>query len=132
MVKVMAFGTFDILHPGHEFFLRQAKNLGDFLTVVIGRDSTVALVKGKPPRHNELKRLSGVVGLNIANEVILGGLDDKYQVIVNVEPDIIALGYDQTYFIEELKKKFANKIKIIKVPAFKPELYKSSKLQSGF
>ena len=42
----MAFGTFDLLHPGHEHFLKQAKRYGD-LIVVIARDNTVLKVKGK-------------------------------------------------------------------------------------
>ena len=46
MIKVLVFGTFDIIHPGHVFFLNQAKKLGDFLCVVVSRDETV----------NELKR----------------------------------------------------------------------------
>ena len=41
MKKVLVFGTFDGLHEGHKDFLRQAKQYGDHLTVVVGRDSTV-------------------------------------------------------------------------------------------
>jgi len=48
LVKVLAFGTFDILHPGHEFYLKEAKKHGDILDVVVARDSTVEKIKGKP------------------------------------------------------------------------------------
>ena len=47
MKTVMAFGTFDLMHPGHEYFLRQAKKRGDYLIAVIARDSTVKKLKGK-------------------------------------------------------------------------------------
>ena len=43
--KVMVFGTFDIFHKGHENFLKQAKKLGDCLTVVVARDETVLKFK---------------------------------------------------------------------------------------
>lgn len=44
MKKVMATGTFDLLHPGHGIYLNEAKKLGGEdakLYVVIARDSTV-------------------------------------------------------------------------------------------
>ena len=39
--KVLAFGTFDILHNGHSFALKTAKKLGDHLTVILARDATI-------------------------------------------------------------------------------------------
>ena len=48
----MAFGTFDLLHPGHINFLNQAKKHGQ-LIIVIARDKTVKEVKGKLPQHKE-------------------------------------------------------------------------------
>lgn len=43
-MKVMATGTFDILHPGHGVYLEESKKLGGEnakLYVVVARDSTV-------------------------------------------------------------------------------------------
>jgi len=37
MVKVMATGTFDLLHMGHIYYLKEAKKLGDKLVTVIAR-----------------------------------------------------------------------------------------------
>mgnify|MGYP006297563163 FL=1 len=48
MVKVMATGTFDILHLGHIYFLKEAKKLGDTLAVVVATDSTVRKLKHEP------------------------------------------------------------------------------------
>ncbi len=45
MVRVLATGTFDILHPGHLRYLSEAKALGDELYVIVARDS---MVKHKP------------------------------------------------------------------------------------
>ncbi|MFA6106736.1 MAG: adenylyltransferase/cytidyltransferase family protein [Patescibacteria group bacterium] len=123
--KVMVFGTFDIFHPGHAHFLKQARKLGRHLTVIIARDRNVKTIKGKLPRNKENVRLKRVRMSGLAQEVILGNLSDKYAVIRKFKPDVIALGYDQLNYTEGLAKKFKN-IKIIRLKAFKPHIYKSS------
>ena len=60
MKKVMAFGTFDGLHPGHLNFLKQARRLGDSLVVVVARDANVRKIKGRFPRLGEGERLRKV------------------------------------------------------------------------
>lgn len=123
----MAFGTFDIFHKGHENYLRQAKRLGGQMIVVIARDKTVKLVKGKLPKQSENVRLKRVRESGLADKVILGNISDKYAVIRKQKPDIIALGYDQKNFIDSLAKTFP-KIKIVRLKSFKPSIYKSSKI----
>jgi FAD synthetase len=44
-IRVLATGTFDLLHPGHLFYLEQSKALGDELVVIVARDANV---KHKP------------------------------------------------------------------------------------
>jgi len=39
--RVVATGTFDIIHPGHVTFLREAKKLGDELIVIVAREKNV-------------------------------------------------------------------------------------------
>jgi len=127
--KVLVFGTFDGLHPGHINFFQQAKKLGDELIVVVARDATVQKVKGRPPRKNENTRLSDVGNAGIAGEVLLGNLGDPYAIIKQIKPDIIALGYDQNSFsagLPEFIKKENLKIEIIRLMPYKPETYKSS------
>lgn len=132
-MKVLVFGTFDIFHKGHEDFLRQAKEHGDFLRVVIARDETVLKMKGRMPKHGENERLQVVQKSKLANEVILGSLGDKYQVVFDFEPDVICLGYDQKFFIGELQDKLngagLRNTKIVRLEAFFPEKYKSSILR---
>ena len=41
----MATGVFDLLHPGHIYFLTEARRLGDELVVVVARDSTARKFK---------------------------------------------------------------------------------------
>lgn len=131
---VIAFGTFDLLHPGHKHFLRQAKKYGDYLIVIIARDRTVKTVKGKLPYHGEKQRQKRVLSLNLADKVALGDLTDKYKAIKKYRPDIIGLGYDQKYFVDELKslmEKIKLKTKIIRLKPFRPHRYKTSIIKNG-
>jgi FAD synthetase len=66
---VMAFGTFDILHAGHEHYLNQAKELGDYLIVVVARDQTVRSVKGEAATNSEKVRLNNLKKTGLANQV---------------------------------------------------------------
>ncbi len=129
MKKVLVFGTFDILHEGHKYFLKKAKKHGNYLIVVIARDSTVEKVKNKTPKNNENERLKNIQKLDFVDKAVLGNLEDKYSIIKKIKPDIICLGYDQTYFTENLENKLKEmrmECKIIRLKAYKPEIYKSS------
>lgn len=131
MKKVLAFGTFDILHKGHIYFLKSAKSFGE-LTVVVSRDKTVKKIKNKRPVNDEKKRLNNIRKLNIAKRVILGYINNKYKVIQKIKPDIISLGYDQKHFVDDLKKelkKLKLKTKVVRLKSYKPKTYKSSKLR---
>jgi rfaE bifunctional protein nucleotidyltransferase chain/domain len=46
MKRVTVNGCFDVLHVGHLRFLAEARSLGDFLTVLINNDDSVARYKG--------------------------------------------------------------------------------------
>tara|TARA_Y100000310_G_scaffold189087_1_gene189051 strand:- start:2394 stop:2792 length:399 start_codon:yes stop_codon:yes gene_type:complete len=132
MVKVLAFGCFDLLHEGHKYFLSEAKKLGDELIVVVGRDSTIKNFKGHEPKFNEDERISHVRDLGIAEKVILGHKSDKWDVIEEINPDIIALGYDQDSFTEGLEKGMKDRgldVKIVRLGSYMPEKYKSSLLK---
>ncbi|MCL5435612.1 MAG: adenylyltransferase/cytidyltransferase family protein [Patescibacteria group bacterium] len=131
--KVMAFGTFDLLHPGHVEFLRRAKALGDRLVVSVSRDTNARRFKGAAPVFSEKDRLKLVGVLRFVDKAVLG--DKRYYLshVLKERPDIIALGYDQTAYVSALKadiKKLKLKIKIRRLPAFKTRLYKSSKFKS--
>lgn len=129
--KVMCFGTFDVLHEGHKFYLTEARKLGDCLVVVVARDGTVASVKNRQPLNDENKRLRNVQRLGIADKVVLGNSGDKLKVVIDEKPGVICLGYDQSFFTEQLKEKLLQrglKVKVVRLPAFKPDVYKSSLL----
>ena len=129
MTKVLVFGTFDGLHPGHIDFFCQAKKLGDYLIVVVARDFTVQAVKGHAPKQNEVLRLKKVSQNEFVNEAILGNETDPYQIIKKIQPDIIGLGYDQQVFTKNLEAIVQNlgvNAKIVRFQAYKPKIYHSS------
>lgn len=102
MVKVMATGTFDLLHMGHIYYLREARKLGDELVVIVARDSTVRKLKHEPVTPEEM-RLALIRELKMVDEALLGYEDDMYAVVEEIKPDIIALGFDQIHNEEEIK-----------------------------
>ena len=133
MKRVLVFGTFDILHAGHKNFFKQAKFYGDYLIAIIARDKTDLKVKGKIPKNNEFKRATIVAECGLVDKVILGQVRNKYKIINILKPNIICLGYDQNIFTDDLKLKLneyeLNKLKIIRLKPYKPEIYKSSKIK---
>jgi FAD synthetase len=132
MKTVLCFGTFDILHPGHLFFLREAKKLGRNLTVVVARDSTVKEVKGEFPANSEAYRLDRVAELEFVDKALLGSTGNKLEVVWKIKPDVVCLGYDQQSFTEHLKEELGKrdlKVLVVRLPAYKEDRYKSSKLK---
>lgn len=126
MIKVIAFGSFDPLHEGHRDFFRQAKELGDYLVVVVARDENIKRMKNHESRIKENNRLQAVRAERIVDKAILGDKNGEYLVLEREKPDIIAIGYDQVvpYDLKYMVKKY----KVITLKPYKPEIYKSSKL----
>ena len=128
----MAFGSFDVLHPGHLYFLNQAKSKGDKLVVVLALDKTIEKVKGEKPKYNERQRLEHVKDMPMVDKAVLGYETDPYEIIEEINPDVICLGYDQDSYSENLKEKLAEREmqpQIIRLGPYKEEIYKSSKLK---
>ncbi len=121
--KVMVFGTFDLFHEGHKYFLNEAKKHGS-LYVIVARDKRVEALKGILPHDNEHERLANLKDYGIEN-VFLGHETDVFYHIKMINPAIICLGYDQTYFVDKLMKDFSF-IQIVRLVAFNQEVYKSS------
>jgi len=130
-VRVLCCGTFDYLHPGHESFLTQASLLGDELIVVIARDSNVGKLKGRLPDHDEITRKKKVEKLGIAVNVVLGheGMN-LLRIVSEINPDVIALGYDQRP-PNKLSEQFP-KIRIKRLDSFEPEKFKSSVIRKQY
>ena len=126
MKKVMIFGTFDILHKGHLYIFAQARKHGDYLIAVVARDKTVKDLK-RGFHHNEKIRLKNI--RKYVDKAVLAHVrqGNRYNNVIKFKPDVICLGYDQTHFVDGLKR--FKKIKIVRLRAYKPNIYKSSKMR---
>ena len=132
MKKVIAFGSFDILHEGHKHYLKEAKGFGNYLIVIVARDENIVKFKGRKPKNDENYRLEQVKKLNFVNEAVLGHKEDILKVLEEFKPDIICLGYDQKTIEDgklrqELEKRNL-KAGIVRAKPYKEDVYKSSKM----
>ncbi len=99
--RVVATGTFDILHPGHCYYLAESKKLGDELWVIVARDANV---KHKPhPIIPEDQRLAMVAALKPVDHAILGDKTDMFHPIEEINPSVITIGFNQ--YFDEVKLK---------------------------
>jgi len=130
---VMAFGTFDNLHPGHLNYFKQACRFGDELIIIVARDRNVLAIKKRAPQENEGTRRRKVSqalkSLKIEGKTVLGNIKNRWLVLKKYRPDIICLGYDQRVDLPQLKSeiaKFRLFCKIKRMKPYHPEKYKSS------
>jgi FAD synthetase len=93
MTHVIAQGTFDLLHPGHLHYLRDAAAMGDRLTVILARRENVT--HKEPPILPNRQRRDVVAALEMVDEARIGHPEDIFVPIEELDPDVIALGHDQ-------------------------------------
>ncbi len=104
MTRVMAVGVFDLLHAGHLHYVEQAKGLGDELVVVVAHDDTVRKQKHEPITSHEL-RCRMVSGLKPVDTAMVGNPPTSpiFDILDVIQPDIIALGYDQKHSVDAIR-----------------------------
>ncbi|HIH75804.1 MAG TPA: FAD synthase [Methanomassiliicoccales archaeon] len=117
MIRVMASGVFDILHPGHLRYLQVARDQGDELVVVVATDATVRGRKHEPITPENM-RLELISALKMVDQAYLGSDGDMFSVVERIQPDIIALGYDQDFDEREIEKtllKRGMKVRVVRM-----------------
>jgi len=124
---ILTFGTFDRLHPWHEYYLREARTYGDYLVTIVARDSTVWRVKSKQPFYDEVTRLQHLQTTGRSDEVVLGHERWFDRCLDYYKPDVICLWYDQGDVSWKLKAE-SWKYQIVRIPSYMPEKWKSSLL----
>jgi D-beta-D-heptose 7-phosphate kinase/D-beta-D-heptose 1-phosphate adenosyltransferase len=92
---VMTNGCFDILHPGHVAYLKEAASLGDRLIVAVNDNDSVSRLKGDSRPINDLPdRMAVLSGLASVDWVVPFTEDTPKRLIQSVMPDILAKGGD--------------------------------------
>ncbi|MAG60979.1 hypothetical protein CL619_04285 [archaeon] len=132
-IKVLVAGKFDIVHPGHLKFFEEAKKLGDYLTVVVARDSIIIKNKGYGPTYSENQRKEFLEALTVVDKVVLGSEEFELNILKEIKLDVLCLGYDQKISEEVISKYlFENnlQLKVVRLTAFREDLFKSSKIKS--
>ncbi len=89
-------GVFDILHPGHTRYLRDARALGDLLIVGLNSDRS-ARAQGKAPDrpiNPEAERAEVLAALACVDAVVVFDEDTPHEIITALQPDILVKGAD--------------------------------------
>ncbi len=103
-VTVLVFGTFDVIHPGHKWFLQQAGKLGGRLVAAVARDNFIKEWKGHAPVLDETRRMEALEESGYVASAILSDEDIRtYGVVLIAKPDVICLGHDQKALKDDLE-----------------------------
>jgi FAD synthetase len=135
--KVLVFGTFDLLHPGHLSFLRQAKRKGSRLIASIARDEYVRERKHREPCRHDYERLTRVLETGLVDEAYLSDEElGSFAIVERCRPDVVCFGHDQDLLRKHLLEWIATRGESIgcrpatfTLEAHHPERYKSSKIR---
>ena len=117
----------DLLQARHLHYLDPAKALGDHLTVIIAHDDTVRMRKHEPVTSQDLRRRM-VSGLKPVDHAMVGNPPTvpMYDILPLVEPDIIAIGYDQEHAESAIRagldERGFNEIQLIRVEGLTEDL----------
>jgi FAD synthetase len=126
--RVVATGTFDLLHPGHLWYLGESAKLGDELFVIVARDENI---RHKPkPIIPENQRVIMVGALKVVTTALLGDREDMFRPIMEIQPDIITLGFDQHFQEDRLCHELASRslnIKVVRMGEYTGSPYTSSR-----
>ena len=88
-------GCFDLLHPGHVDYLAKAADMGDVLIIGINSDRSVRELKGPTrPINNESSRCTVLAAFGFVSAVIVFDEPTPYNLIKNVQPDVLVKGGD--------------------------------------
>ena len=127
-IRVVATGTFDLLHPGHLWYLQESAKLGDELWVIVARDENV---RHKPkPIIPEVQRVTMVRALKGVTQALPGDREDMFRPIAEIQPDIITLGFNQHFQEERLCNALKERgldIRVVRISEYTGSPYTSSR-----
>jgi len=101
MKKIFVSGCYDILHAGHVQFFKEAKALGDHLTVCFASDRVLWEHKNRRTSLPQDHKLALISNLEVVDEVVIGGCDeiglDFKDHFLKLKPDVLAVTEDDQY-----------------------------------
>lgn len=132
---VLVFGTFDLLHPGHVYFLKQVARYGR-VTIALTPDELCVYYKEKAAvnpfsaRRQRLLRLSSV-----ANVIAADDRPGDFGIVKRVAPDTVIFGYDQHSLMEAFKNRLPEldvvPPRVVTIAPYRTELYQSSRFRAA-
>lgn len=94
MKKIITYGTYDLLHVGHINLLRRARELGDYLVVVLSSDEFNA-IKHKSAYHTFEDRKIILESIKYVDEVLPEYTwEQKIKDVVDNKIDVFVMGDD--------------------------------------
>ncbi len=129
-MKILTFGNFDFIHPGHVHYLEFAKKQGGELYTVVASDEISEKIKNRKNIFNQNQRIKYIKNLKISDKVLKGSNKNPFKILIEIKPDIIVLGYDQKAPIKNIKA-LLPKCKILRAPEFKSHVFKSSLIKQN-
>lgn len=89
-------GVFDLLHPGHVRYLREAREQGDALVVGINSDASArTLAKGPDrPITPQDERAEVLAALAAVDAVVIFDEPTPHEIVTALQPDVLVKGAD--------------------------------------
>ncbi len=110
--KVLVLGAFDLIHPGHVYFLSKAKEKGDFLVVGLFDDLLVRKLKGeKRPIISYGEREEILLSFEPVNSVV--SVSNITEFLKENSFNLIVIGERDNYFPKDYIKSFKGEIFVI-------------------
>lgn len=111
-------GCFDLIHPGHIRYLKEAKKFGDILVVGLNSDSSVKKLKGSlRPIMSEAARAEVLASLEPVDYVVIFSELTPEKIIGEIKPDVHVKGGDyreEELFERDKVKSYGGKVVIVK------------------
>lgn len=88
-------GVFDLVHPGHVRYLRDARALGDALVVAVNSDRSVRANKGAGrPINPEAERAELLLAFSFVDAAVIFDEDTPHAIVTRIQPDVLVKGSD--------------------------------------
>jgi D-glycero-beta-D-manno-heptose 1-phosphate adenylyltransferase len=94
---VLTNGVFDLLHTGHLFYLKKARELGDVLIIALNADASVRALKGPArPVQTEEQRAYALGALECVDAIVIFREPRLTAEIRSLRPDVYCKAGDYT------------------------------------